>query len=74
MILDMTRRGFAVLFVTLALVVCTAVQAEEPPSLAAAVAAGKLPPLAQRLPLVPLVFEAPRPDWSLCRPRTGTSG
>jgi peptide/nickel transport system substrate-binding protein len=67
MILDMTRRGFAVLFVTLALVVCTAVQAEEPPSLAAAVAAGKLPPLAQRLPLVPLVFEAPRPDWSLGR-------
>ena len=41
--------------------------AEEPPSLAADVAAGKLPPLAERLPKVPLVFQAPRPDWTLGR-------
>ena len=44
-----------------------AVGAEEPPSLAAAVAAGQLPPLAARLPRVPLVFNAPRSDWTLGR-------
>ena len=42
-------------------------RAEEPPSLAADVAAGKLPPLAQRLPRVPLVFTSPRADWTLGR-------
>ena len=36
--------------------------AEEPPSLAADVAAGKLPPVTERLPRVPLVFTAPRSD------------
>jgi peptide/nickel transport system substrate-binding protein len=38
--------------------------AEEPPSLAADVANGKLPPLAQRLPSTPLVVNVQRPDWS----------
>jgi len=47
--------------------VAGAARAEEPPSLAADVAAGKLPPLAQRLPRVPLVFTAPRSDWTLGR-------
>jgi len=41
--------------------------AEEPPSLSPAVAAGQLPPLAMRLPRVPLVFNAPRSDWTLGR-------
>jgi peptide/nickel transport system substrate-binding protein len=41
--------------------------AEEPPSLAADVAAGKLPPVTERLPRVPLVFTAPRSDWTLGR-------
>jgi peptide/nickel transport system substrate-binding protein len=44
-----------------------AARAEEPPSLAADVAAGKLPPLAERLPRVPLVYQPPPRDWSLGR-------
>ena len=51
----------------LALLVTGQPRAEEPPSLAADVAAGKLPPLAQRLPRVPLVFTSPRADWTLGR-------
>ena len=51
----------------LALLVTGQPRAEEPPSLAADVAAGKLPPLAQRLPRVPLVFTSPRADWKLGR-------
>jgi peptide/nickel transport system substrate-binding protein len=50
--------------VAAALLAAGAPRAEEPPSLAADVADGKLPPLAQRLPKVPLVFEAPRADWT----------
>jgi peptide/nickel transport system substrate-binding protein len=45
----------------------TAAHAEEPPSLSADVQAGKLPPLAERLPRVPLVYQAPQRDWSLGR-------
>ena len=48
-------------------VTTTVVHAEEPPSLAADVAAGKLPPLAQRLPRVPLVYQPPQREWSLGR-------
>jgi len=51
----------------LALAFALLAHAEEPPSLAADVAAGKLPPLAARLPRVPLVFQAPRADWTLGR-------
>jgi peptide/nickel transport system substrate-binding protein len=38
--------------------------AEEPPALAAEVAAGRLPPLAQRLPRPPRVVDIKRPDWT----------
>jgi len=61
------HRAFIALLVMLALLAPGAVRAEEPPSLADDVAAGKLPPLAERLPRVPLVFGAPRADWSLGR-------
>jgi peptide/nickel transport system substrate-binding protein len=47
--------------------VAPAYSAEEPPSLAAAVKAGELPPVTERLPRVPLVFTAPRSDWTLGR-------
>jgi peptide/nickel transport system substrate-binding protein len=50
--------------VGIALLAAAWVQAEEPPSLAADVANGKLPPLAQRLPRTPLVVDVQRPDWS----------
>jgi peptide/nickel transport system substrate-binding protein len=42
-------------------------RAEEPPSLKAEVEAGKLPPMAQRLPRVPLVVDITRSDWALGR-------
>ena len=38
--------------------------AEEPPDLAARVAAHGLPSLAERLPQPPLVVDVPRPDWA----------
>jgi peptide/nickel transport system substrate-binding protein len=41
--------------------------AEEPPALAAAVAAGRLPPLAKRLPSPPCVVDVDRPGWSVGR-------
>ena len=41
--------------------------AEEPPSLAADVAANKLPPLAQRLPRAPFVVAVDRADWTTGR-------
>ena len=62
----MRRANLFGLLLVAALVAVTA-RAEEPPSLAADVAAGKLPPLAARLPRVPLVFDAPRSDWKLGR-------
>ena len=57
----------AALLALLPLLAGPAVGAEEPPNIAAAVAAGQLPPLTARLPRVPLVFEAPRSDWTLGR-------
>ena len=60
-----TRRATVrFLLIALALLVAPAAFAEEPPSLAAAVAAGKLPPLAQRLPKVPRVVDVARTGWS----------
>jgi peptide/nickel transport system substrate-binding protein len=56
--------ALAALFATFA---ASALAAEEPPSLAADVAAGKLPPVTERLPRVPFVFTAPRSDWTLGR-------
>jgi peptide/nickel transport system substrate-binding protein len=47
-----------------ALLMGTAAHAEEPPSLAADVAAGKLPPLAQRLPSVPRIVDIDRTGWA----------
>src|SRR5690348_14776460 len=40
---------------------------DEPPSLAADVASGKLPPLAQRLPAKPRVIDMSRPGWATGR-------
>ena len=57
----------AALLALLPLLAGPAVGADEPPNLVAAVAAGQLPPLTARLPRVPLVFEAPRSDWTLGR-------
>ena len=59
-------RGFALLLTLLLLPVAPAI-AEEPPSLAADVAAHKLPPLAQRLPRAPLVVAVDRADWTTGR-------
>ncbi|HLW13824.1 MAG TPA: ABC transporter substrate-binding protein, partial [Casimicrobiaceae bacterium] len=59
-------RGFALLLTLLLLPVAPAI-AEEPPSLAADVAAHKLPPLAQRLPRTPLVVAVDRADWTTGR-------
>ncbi|HEX6138329.1 MAG TPA: ABC transporter substrate-binding protein [Casimicrobiaceae bacterium] len=62
----MIRRG-ARLVTALALAVLAAWNAraaEEPPFLAVDVAAGKLPPLAQRVPRPPLVVDVKRPGWS----------
>ncbi len=47
-----------------ALVLFGAARAEEPPALEAEVAAGKLPPLAERLPQPPLVVDVKRKDWT----------
>ena len=44
-----------------------AIAVEEPTALAADVAAGKLPPLAQRLPAVPRVVDVARPGWATGR-------
>jgi peptide/nickel transport system substrate-binding protein len=52
------------LLVALVMLVAAPALAEEPPLLAADVAAGKLPPLAQRLPRVPLVVDVARAGWS----------
>ena len=53
----------ALLF-ALALLLAAGAGAEEPPMLEADVAAGKLPPLAQRIPHPPLVVGVERPDWT----------
>jgi peptide/nickel transport system substrate-binding protein len=57
----------AMLVICAAVPFATAAHAEEPPSLSADVQAGKLPPLAERLPHVPLVYQPPQRDWSLGR-------
>jgi len=62
------RLRCALLFAfTLAVVGAGAARGEEPPSLKADVEAGKLPPMAQRLPRTPLVVDITRPDWSIGR-------
>src|SRR5262245_42754219 len=50
--------------VAAAFVVAGSPRAEEPPALEADVAAGRLPPLAQRLPHPPLVVDIRRNDWT----------
>jgi len=64
----MTRR-FAWLALALASVFLSAgwAGAEEPPTLKADVEAGILPPMAQRLPRVPLVVDISRGDWTIGR-------
>jgi peptide/nickel transport system substrate-binding protein len=47
-----------------ALVLAGSAGAEEPPALEADVGAGRLPPLAQRLPHPPLVVDVKRKDWT----------
>jgi peptide/nickel transport system substrate-binding protein len=61
-------RRFAT-FVVALLAACLAggAFAEEPPALADDVAAGRLPPLAKRLPAVPKVVDVARPGWSTGR-------
>jgi peptide/nickel transport system substrate-binding protein len=60
----MIRRGVRQGVAVALLLLSAFVHAEEPPMLQADVAAGKLPPLAQRLPQTPLVLDIKRPDWS----------
>ncbi len=59
------RRWLAV--IALALLAPLAAFAEEPPSLAADVASGKLPPLEERLPKTPCVVDISRPGWATGR-------
>jgi peptide/nickel transport system substrate-binding protein len=66
------RAGFAVrrwpallwLVAAVALWHPAAARTEEPPMLAAEIAAGRLPSLAERLPRVPRVVDIKRPDWT----------
>jgi len=60
----MTLRAAVVVFLALACAAPGVARAEEPPFLAQDVTAGKLPPLAQRLPHAPLVVDVKRPGWS----------
>jgi peptide/nickel transport system substrate-binding protein len=60
----MGRIAQSVLALMAALLLAGVAGAEEPPMLEAEVAAGKLPPLAQRLPGTPLVVDIKRPDWT----------
>ena len=64
--MTMRRRSVALLLALLLLPAGYAI-AEEPPSLAADVAANKLPPLAKRLPRTPLVVTVDREDWTMGR-------
>jgi peptide/nickel transport system substrate-binding protein len=65
----MTAAAWRTLVLVLALAVAAGGQAnaEEPPSLAAEVAAHALPPLAERLPHSPRVVDIDRPGWSTGR-------
>ncbi len=61
----MMRRVTRSLFtMTVALLLAGAAGAEEPPMLEPEIAAGKLPPLVQRLPRTPLVVDVKRPNWT----------
>src|SRR6185437_2093784 len=60
-------RGVLGVGLLLAMLIASAAFAEEPPSLAADVASGKLPPLAQRLPKTPCVVDIARPGWATGR-------
>lgn len=61
------RNAWRALTVALAMVAIAPAVAEEPPSLAADVAAHRLPPLPQRLPRSPLVVDVDRPGWTAGR-------
>ena len=59
------RAACAFLFLVLAWLIAVPVYAAgEPPALAEEVAAGRLPPLAQRLPHPPCVVDVARPGWT----------
>ena len=59
------RDVWAFLFLVLAWLIAVPVYAaDEPPALAEEVAAGRLPPLAQRLPHPPCVVDVARPGWT----------
>jgi len=61
MIARAVRTAFSLVF---ALALTCPAGAEEPPILQADVAAGKLPPVAERLPQPPLVVDLKRPNWT----------
>jgi len=63
----MIRAPFVLLFGLAVLFGAGPTGAQEPPALQAEVDAGTLPPLAQRLPRVPLVVDINRPDWTIGR-------
>ena len=64
----MMRRPTRFAFALATALLCTGwAGAEEPPALKADVDAGKLPPMAQRLPRVPLVVDINRSDWAIGR-------
>jgi len=64
----MMRLPVSLLFAfTLVVLGVGATRGEEPPLLKADVEAGKLPPMAQRLPRTPLVVDITRPDWTIGR-------
>jgi len=63
----MIRAPFLLLFGLAILFGAGPTGAEEPPALKAEVDAGKLPPLEQRLPRVPLVVDINRADWTIGR-------
>ncbi|MEO8303537.1 MAG: ABC transporter substrate-binding protein [Betaproteobacteria bacterium] len=58
------RTVFTGLILAAALLAAGAAGAEEPPTLQLDVAAGKLPPLAQRLPKPPLIVDLKRANWT----------
>jgi peptide/nickel transport system substrate-binding protein len=61
----MIRRSARSAAALVALLLLTgAARADEPPMLEPDVAAGRLPPLAQRLPAIPRVVDVKRPNWT----------
>jgi peptide/nickel transport system substrate-binding protein len=57
------RAALAASLAVLAMLAAAGARAEEPPYFAEDVAAGKLPPVAERLPKIPFVYAAQRNDW-----------